>query len=240
MLRASDVRHLLDDRHDPWQSAASLADRSAEDVYSVSTQRFGAVAVTRDLPVPPLGRPGSDQAPAGDGPDAVHIGFLPDAAAARAAGALLASLAPTVPRVVETALVDPEGVDRVDAETLAEIKRSVLLGASLLVATMADARRLTGLPGDDRSTDADQVALLLLTIGVEAVLIHVVDGPGGRCTDVVMGDVLEGGSLRLPCACGETGRKRSGVTLALAEGGSCHAGDGRRPPLISDGTTYTT
>ena len=138
----------------PWILAIGAgADRSAETAVAAA---FGAVAVTRDLPVPPLGRPGSDQAPAGDGPDAVHIGFLPDAAAARAAGALLASLAPTVPRVVETALVDPEGVDRVDAETLAEIKRSVLLGASLLVATMADARRLTGLPGDDRSTDADQ------------------------------------------------------------------------------------
>lgn len=200
----------------PWILAIGAgADPSAEAAVAAA---FGAVAETRDLPVPPLGRPGSDEGPAGDGPDAVHIGFLPDAAAARAAGALLASLAPTVPRIVETAVVDPEGADRVDAETLAEIKRSVLLGASLLVATMPDARRLTGLPGDDRSTDADQVALLLLTIGVEAVLIHAVDGPAGRCTDVVMGDALEGGSLRLPCACGETGRKPCGVTSLLARG----------------------
>lgn len=198
----------------PWILAIG-ADPSAEAMVAAA---FGAVAEFRVLPVPPPGGSGIDEASGGGGPDAVHVGFLPDAASARSTGALLASLAPTVPRVVETALVDPDGADRVDQETLAEIKRSILLGADLLVVTMPDALRLTGLPEDDRSIDASQVALLLLTIGVQAVLIHGVDGPGGRCIDVAMGDALESGSLSLPCACGEAGGMQCGVPALLARG----------------------
>lgn len=150
-------------------------------------------------------------------PAAVCIGALPDAETARAVGGLLAALGPAVPRIVEAALTDADGVDRVDAETLAEIKRSVLLGTTLLVASLEDGRRLAGLPPGDRDVDASHVALLLLTIGVDAVLLEGICDKA-RCTDLAVGDALADGELMIDCASAPIPGRRAVLAAGTAAG----------------------
>jgi hydroxymethylpyrimidine/phosphomethylpyrimidine kinase len=127
-----------------------------------------------------------------------------------------------VPRIVEAVLTDADGGDRVCAETLAEIKRSVLLGTTLLVASLDDGRRLAGLPPGDRDVDAGHVALLLLTIGVDAVLLEGI-AEESHCTDLVVGDALVDGELMIDCA----GASRPGRRAVLAAGTAAGLAAGR-------------
>ena len=204
--------------------AADDGQGEATALGDATIRAFGASPETIDLGDPDAEHCGWETV--NGPPDVVLVVDLPRLQSARTVGRMLSSIGRGVPRVIAAQFTDADGADRVDAESLAEIKRSVLLGASLLVVSTHDACRLAGLAPEDREFDPGHVATMLITIGVDAVLLQGGGDGSTGCGDLMIGDVLDGGEIRLDRAC-RYGASPHGVGRIVAAGAAAALASGR-------------
>lgn len=117
------------------------------------------------------------------GADAIKSGMLGDAAAIRTVAKAIAEY-PGLPFVLDPVMVAKGGAVLLEAEAVAELKRSLLPFASLLTPNVPEAEILSGMAIQSEQ-DMLRAAEAMLTLGVPAVLLKGGHLPGDEVIDLL-------------------------------------------------------
>jgi len=104
------------------------------------------------------------------GADAVKTGMLHSAAVIDTVAEVLRTMAPKVPLVIDPVIAAKDGTRLLDLDAVAALKRTLMVGAAVLVPNIPEAEALSGMTIRDVD-DMRHAAQALLTLGPDAVLL---------------------------------------------------------------------